>query len=508
MNYRQISRTLGYLLMVLSGAMATSIPWAFVKNDPDGTKVAFGFSVGLTFGSGLLGWFFGRLEKGTLQRRDAILIVALSWLLLGIFGGLPYLLDGAVTNPVDAYFEAISGFTTTGSTILTNIEGISHTLHWWRGMTQWLGGMGIIVLFVAIFPHLGVGGKFLFKTEAPGPITDGLKPKIRETSWALWRIYAGMTLLLTALLYITGPNKATVVAKGLSVKAEMDLHNALIHAFTTMATGGFSTLNDSVAGFDSVTVEVVITIFMFLAGINFSLYYLAFRGNTRKALRDSELKVYCALVVCATLLITWNIFGTGTPGEVGYEKHTSLLSSLRQAGFQVVTIVTTTGFGTDNFNLWPPMSKLMLVFLMIGGGMAGSTSGGMKLFRFVIIYKAIRIRLYEVFRPAAIQVVKVGKKTISREVVNDTLVYFALAILLFVAACLYMGFLGLDVVTATTSVATTLFNTGPGLARVGSIENFAFIPLSGKMILSFCMILGRLEFYSLLVLLLPEFWRE
>lgn len=508
MNYRQISRTLGYMLMVLAGAMSTSLIWAFVNGDSTWTVIAFCASVAITFSFGLGGWYVGRKAQETIQRREALLVVAVSWLLLGVFGGLPYMLDRAFINPADAYFEAISGFTTTGSTVLTEIEGLSNALHWWRGMTHWLGGMGIIVLFVAIFPHLGVGGKHLFKTEVPGPITEGLKPKIRETSWALWRIYAGFTAVLAALLYALGPNEADVVARGLSPNAVMDLHNAIIHAFATMATGGFSTLNASVAGFESVAVDVVITLFMFLAGVNFGLYYAILRGSGKKALRDLELWVYTAVVLVATALITINIWHTGPPGSAELLKHESLLGSLRYAVFQVVGVVTTTGFGTDNFDVWPPLSRLTMVSLMFIGGMAGSTAGGMKVFRFVVIFKAIRLRLHEVFRPAAVQLVKVSGRTVSRDVVNDILVFFALGMFTFIGASLYMTFLGLDVVTATTSVAATLFNIGPGLERVGSVENFAFIPTSGKVVLSFCMILGRLEFYSLLVLLLPEFWRE
>ena len=487
MNFRRIARLLGILLAYLALFMATSLFWTWWYAE-DSSTVAFVLSSGITAlcGGGL--WLWGRHESGTILRSEAILLVALSWLLLGVFGGLPYLFDGAVTNPMDAYFETISGFTTTGSTILVDIAGQSRGLHWWRGLTHWLGGMGIIVLFVAIFPQLGVGGKFLFKSEVPGPITEGLKPKIKQTALALWQIYTALTVVLALILWAFTP---------------MDVHKALVHAFATLATGGFSTENGSLADFDSALVDYVVTLFMLLAGINFGLYYGLLRGRARAFFEDRELHVYLGLIAAATLVITLNIWGTAP-----LTKHASLTDSFRFAIFQVVAVITTTGFGTDNFNLYPPMSKLLLVMLMFVGGMAGSTAGGMKVIRFVVIFKAIYAEIYRVFRPQAVIAVRVGRSVIPPETTSAILGFFAIGVLTFAVASLYMAYLGLDIVTATTSVAATLFNIGPGLAKVGTVENFAFIPTSGKAVLSFCMILGRLEFLTILVLLLPEFWKR
>jgi trk system potassium uptake protein TrkH len=387
---------------------------------------------------------------------------------------------------VDAYFETISGFTTTGSTVMTEIAGQSRGLHWWRSLTHWLGGMGIIVLFVAIFPQLGVGGKFLFKSEVPGPITEGLKPKIKQTAATLYWIYFTFTVVEALILWLL---------------CGMSLHDAICHAFATMATGGFSTQNGSVADYDSAAIDYVITVFMVFAGINFSLYYGILRGRVSALFRDVELRVYLGLIAVATIVITLSIWNIDP-------RHDSILDPFRFAVFQVVAIITTTGFGTDDFSLWPPMSQLLLVALMFVGGMAGSTAGGMKIIRFIVVFKAIYAEVYRVFRPQAVLSVRVGRSVIPRETTTAILGFFAIGILVFAAASLYMGYLGMDIVSATTSVAATLFNIGPGLARVGPVENFAFIPTSGKMVLSFCMILGRLEFLTILVLLLPEFWKR
>jgi trk system potassium uptake protein TrkH len=486
MNYRRIARLLGILLLVLAGCMATSIIWSVAYGESD-TTIAMAISSGITAlcGGGL--WFFNRQATGTIFRSEGILLVALSWLLLGVFGGLPYLFDGVFTNPADAYFETVSGFTTTGSTVMTEIASHSRGIHWWRCLTHWLGGMGIVVLFVAIFPQLGVGGKFLFKSEVPGPITEGLKPKIKETAKTLWWIYVGFTVVLALLLLICG----------------MTLHDALTHSFATMATGGFSTKNGSVGEFDSVPIDVIITIFMLFAGINFGLYYEVIRGRIKRVLRDRELWVYIGLVIVGALVIAWNLVTSSS-----LEHHESFWSALRYSAFQILAVVTTTGFGTDDFNVYPPLSKLLLVSLMFVGGMAGSTAGGMKIIRFMVLFKAIYYEIYKVFRPQSVRSLRIGGSVIPRQVHRGIAGFFALGVFTFVIASLYMAYLGLDIVTATTSVVATLFNIGPGLERVGGTENFAFIPTSGKLVLSFCMILGRLEFMTIMVLFLPDFWRR
>lgn len=484
MHFKRISRLLGILLLTLAACMATSLIWTLLY-DPISSTIAFAASSGITAAVGLGLWLFGRRAKGTIFRADAIFLVALSWLLLGIFGGLPYMFDGAFVNPADAYFETISGFTTTGSTVMVQIADHSYGLHWWRTLTHWLGGMGIIVLFVAIFPHLGVGGKFLFKSEVPGPITEGLQPKIKQTAAALWWIYVGFTAIEAIVLWLLG----------------MTVHEAITHAFATMATGGFSTKNGSVGEFNSAAIDYVITLFMILAGINFGLYFEIFRGDAKKFLKDRELHVYLGVIAIITIIITWNITGIDA-------RHDSALDSFRYAIFQVVGVITTTGFGTDDFEAWPPLSKLLLVFLMFSGGMAGSTAGGMKIIRFMIMGKAIYAEIYKVFRPQSVMAIRIGRSVIPRDVISGIMAFFALGVFTFVLASLYMTFIGLDIVSAVTAVTSTLFNIGPGLNRVGPTQSFAFVPTSGKLVLSFCMILGRLEFMTIFVLLLPDFWRR
>lgn len=481
MNYRTVARLLGILLIVVSVCMATSIPWAayFSEWGTIGAFVAASLTT-LFIGLGLLIW--GRRESGTIGRREALLVVTAGWVLIGLTGALPYMFDGAFTNFADAFFETVSGFTTTGSTVLTNIEGISNGLHYWRALTHWLGGMGIVVLFIAIFPQLGVGAKHLFKSEVPGPITDGLKPKIRETASILWKIYVGLTVAEFIFLHLAG----------------MHVFDAVCHSMATMATGGFSTKNASVAHYQSATIDVIITFFMFLAGINFALYFSALKGRLFNFFRDAEFRVYVGLVVLATIAVSIDILPL----------HGDPLQALRYAAFQVVAVVTTTGFGTDNFDLYPSFSKLLLVGLMFVGGSAGSTAGGMKVSRIMVLSKAAFVEIYHIFRPQAVRTVRLGRSVIPEEVTRSIFGFFALAVFVFVFGSLFMALLGLDIVSATTSVVATLFNIGPGLAKVGAVENFAFIPTAGKVFLSFCMILGRLEFYTILVLLVPDFWRR
>lgn len=481
MNGRTTARLLGILLAVLAVAMATSLGPAYYYDEVATVRALFA-SVALTLAAAGALYAYGRHADGLISRREALVVVAVSWVLIGVFGALPYLFTGALPAFPDAFFETVAGFTTTGSTVLTNIEGLSYGMHWWRTLTHWLGGMGIVVLFIAIFPQLGVGAKHLFKSEVPGPITEGLKPKIKETASALWKIYVGLTLAEAVLLYAAG----------------LSPFDAVTHSFSTLATGGFSTRNASVAAFDSVAVDLIVTVFMFLAGINFGLYFAALRGRWRALVRDPELHVYAALVALATLAIAVNILSV----------HPNFGQALRYSVFQVVAVITTTGFGTDNFDAWPPFSKLLLVLLMFVGGMAGSTAGGMKVSRVMVLAKAAAIEVYRTFRPSVVKTVKLGRSTMPDPIVRSIFGFFVLFMAVFAAASLYLAALGLDVLTATTAVIATLGNIGPGLARVGSVENFAFIPASGKLVLSFCMILGRLELYTVLVLFLPAFWKR
>ncbi|MFH1809245.1 MAG: TrkH family potassium uptake protein [Pseudomonadota bacterium] len=479
MHLKTVAYLMSLLLAITAAAMGVPAAVAAAYGEHHSLWALLG-SVALTGGiaGGLRWWARGR--PPTVYRREAVAVVGLSWIAIAVLGGLPFLLDGSVDSLVDSTFEAASGFTTTGATILVDIEKLSHALLLWRSMTHWLGGMGIIVLFVAIFPQLGVGARRLFGAEVPGPITEGLRPKIRETSSVLWRIYLGLTVIETLALWACG----------------LDLFEAVNHAFATMATGGFSTRNASVAAFQNPAAEWVIVVFMLAAGVNFSLYFAVLRGRWIPARRDVELRTYLALTAVASVLITVDIWG----------RHASWHDTIRAAVFQTVSIVTTTGFGTDNFDTYPAMSKIILVALMFVGASAGSTAGGIKVSRIVVVWKAAWAEVVRTFHPQGVVRLRLGEHVIPEGVVRGILAFFGLFIMLFVLGSVCMAALGLDLITAVTSVAATLGNIGPGLGRVGSIENYAFVPPAGKLVLTVLMILGRLELTTLLALVSRALW--
>jgi trk system potassium uptake protein TrkH len=486
LNWRIMARLLGLLIMLLGASMIFSAAWGFYYGERDAWAIVGSMAVCALTGGSL--FFMGRgAPQRDVNRREGLAMVGLGWLVGAAFAALPFVL--AVNSPgftgwADAYFESMSGLTTTGASILSDIEANSRCILFWRSFTHWLGGMGIIVLFVAIMPFLGVGGRQLFKSEVPGPTPEGLQPKILHTARILWYIYIGISALETIALMICG----------------MDLFDSLCHTFGTMATGGFSTKNMSVAQFHSAPIDMVITLFMFAAGLNFALYFIALRGQLKQALNDPELKIYAALVGLGTLAVTINLMGAGT--------YDSIWSALRYSVFQVVSVQTTTGFGTANFDTWPPFSKILLVALMFVGGCAGSTGGGMKVVRIAVIAKYAMQSVVRTYHPEAVLTVRMGRTVVPRQVVGQILGFFACAMALFVGGSLVVAAFGHDVVTSTTSVAATLWNIGPGLARVGSVENYGFFHPAVKIFLSILMAMGRLELFTILVLFSPAFWRR
>ncbi len=481
MNGRVISRLIGILLCALGLTMGLCLPVAFYYEEWD-AGIGLGLSMGCTMVSGALFFLWGRSKEGTVYRREALAVVGFGWLLVGVFGALPYYLGQAFSHFVDAYFEAVSGFTTTGATVLADIESVPKALLLWRMTTHWLGGMGIIVLFVAIFPQIGVGAKQLFRSEVPGPITEGLRPKIKETALALWKIYACMTATAAVLFMVFG----------------MSPFDAVCHAFSTLATGGYSTKNASIGHFDSFAIDGITTLFMLLAGVNFTLYFLLLRGRFNALWRNGELRVYLLTTLVVSLCIAFNIA----------DRHADFSQAMRYASFQTLAVFTGTGFSTDNFDAYPAFSKILLVCLMFVGGCAGSTAGGLKIARVMVVFKVAYQEIYRVFRPQARMSVRISGSVVSEEVVRSILVFFASFVVLFALGSIFMAALGLDIITATTSVAACLGNIGPGLARVGAMENYGHIPSVGKVFLSFCMMLGRLELGALMVLLVPDFWRR
>ena len=481
MNIRYSGRLIGLLLLVMSAAMATSLIWAFLDHDAQAVN-SFIYSTAITAIAGLLLIIIGIKSQGDLFVKEALIVTAFGWVFAGVFGALPFMFENTFSSFASAFFEAVSGFTTTGSTAIIVVEDQSRALLYWRSLTQWLGGMGIIVLFIAILPRLGVGAKHLFKSEVPGPITASFRPKLKETSSILWKIYLGLTVAEIIALKLLG----------------MDLFNAICHSFTTMSTGGFSTITASVGGFNSPAIDYTISLFMFAAGINFYLYYRIAKGDTTGIFKDPEFKAYAAIIGISTLILTLAILSI----------HKDLSEAFRHGLFQTIAISTTTGYGTDNFNVYPPFARLLLILLMFIGGSAGSTAGGMKVSRILVLLKIVRAELFKAVHPNVVVAIKIGKNPIPDATAKSVAGFFILFIVVFAVGSMFMAALGLDIITAFSSVVATLANIGPGLGKVGSLEHYAHIPEIGKLFLSFCMILGRLELFTIMALFLPAFWRK
>jgi trk system potassium uptake protein TrkH len=469
---------LGMLNLFLAGTMIfpLAISWYYGEKE----IVSFLIAMGITALAGLLLYLSGPKKRGDISRRQAFLIVTFGWISASIFGALPFYLSGAINSPIDALFETVSGFTTTGSSILTAIDAFPKGLHFWRAMIQWLGGMGIILLSIAILPFLGVGGMQLYRAEVPGPFLDKLRPRIAETAKILWQTYLLITGLEVVLLFLGG----------------MSIFDALCHSFTTMATGGFSTKGASIEFYGHYH-RIVITFFMFLAGANFALHYRFLKGGYKGYWRDREFRFYLTLILVAIgFMFGYLFFVMG--GGWGQR--------LEDAAFQVVSIMTTTGYATANFGVWPAFCQYLLLFLMFIGGCAGSTGGGIKCIRIMLLYKYARQELRRIIHPHVVTTVKLGEQSISPSVLNGILGMVILYMGIFVLASMAMSFFGLDIITSISSVAATLGNIGPGLGLVGPTEHYGHIHAIGKGILIFCMLAGRLEVYTIVILLFPEFW--
>ena len=479
MRISPVLHIIGLILLFLSIMMF--LPLAFSLYYKDSSTVSILISQGITCLGGFLIFKFTTTE-GELRIREGFGIVTFGWLFVVLFGSLPFMISGSITNITDAFFESMSGFTTTGATILTDIEIVPQGILLWRSMTQWLGGMGIIVFSLAILPFLGIGGMQLFKAEVPGPVPDKLKPRIKETAKILWGVYLIFTAAEILFLMIGG----------------MSLFDAVNHTFTTLATGGFSTKNASVGHYNSLYIDIVIIFFMFCAGTNFSLHFYGLRGNLKEYWKNKEFKFYAGIVIVAVIIVTIDIFS----------RYQNVGKALRYSVFQVVSIGTTTGYGTADYELWSPLSQFILFVLMFIGGSAGSTGGGAKVIRFMILFKQGLVELKKSLHPMGIIPTRIDKKTIPIETVTNVLAFLLIFIGSFVIASAIMMLLGLDMISAFGSVAASLGNIGPGLGIVGPTDNYAAIPIIGKWVLSFCMLLGRLELYTVLVVLYRDFWKK
>ena len=431
----------------------------------------------------ILYYIFRKAKAEVITQREGMAIVAVGWTAVGLFGALPFYLGDAYFTVTDAVFESVSGFTTTGASILNNIEAVSKGLLFWRSFIQWLGGMGIIVLSLAILPFLGVGGMQLYKAEVPSPVPDKLKPRIRDSAMILWKVYALISLVQVIVLMLGG----------------MNLFEALCHTFTTMPTGGFSTKNTSIAHYNSLYFDGVFIFFMMLAGINFSLHYQMLRGKILVFWQDSECRFFLGAVALLTLVVSLDIFGSV------YE---TIAEALRYGAFQVVSIVTTTGFATADYEQWPAMSQLILLVCMFLGASAGSTGGGMKCLRIMLCFKYCYKELFLLIHPHAVSHVKIGGKPVPDDVMRSVLGFLALYVGLFVLTTVLLAGLGVDFTTSFAAVASCIGNIGPGFGMVGPVENYAQIPFLGKWLLIWCMLLGRLEIFTVIILVVPEFWRK
>ena len=481
MNFRTVFRLVGVLIVFIGLSMSFSLFWSIYYGDSD--VWALLLSMGICLVCGGIFYAFGFGSQAPVLRREGMAVVGLGWLLAAFFGSLPFYLSGAIPHFADAYFETMSGFTTTGSSVLVNIEQLPKGVMFWRSFTHWLGGMGIVVLFVAILPYLRASGKQLFKSEVPGPTTETLRPRVSETASLLWRIYVGLSAVEVLLLWLLG----------------MSFYESLCHTFGSMATGGFSVWNKSIGYYNSAAIDAVIVVFMVLAGANFGLYFQMLNGNWKAFFKDAECRFYLGIIGVSITLITADLVWAQTYGSV--------VHAFRFASFQVVSVMTTTGYATADFEVWSSFSQLLLVALMFVGGCAGSTGGGIKVIRILVILKQLYIGVEQVFRPHMVRALKVGGIPVENDVRDAILVFFCLYLHLVLFCSLIMAAMGVDLITSVTAVITTLNNIGPGLGGVGPMDNFAAIPTAGKYLLSLCMVLGRLEMFAVLVLFMPGFWR-
>lgn len=480
-NKAIIIRVLSFLLIVESVFMLSGLPFAWYYNE---SFLPLLISAGITGVIGLVVWLtvHTKVGKKGIGKREGYLIVTLSWIVVSLFGTLPYIISNSIPSFTDAYFETMSGFTTTGASILSEIEILPKNILYWRAMTHWLGGMGIIVLTVAVLPFLGIGGMQLLVAEMPGITPDKLHPRITATAKRLWGIYLIFTLVEIGLLWL----------------GEMDFFDSVCHAFATMATGGFSTKNDSIAGFAPYT-QYIITLFMILAGTNFTLHYLALHRKFNKLWENQEWKVYMIIILLVSVFIA---VGLILNQDYGIEP------AFRDSLFTVVSILTTTGFVTVDYLWWPTFLWMFLFMLMFVGGSAGSTGGGVKVVRHLLLIKNSWIELKRAIHPNAIIPVKFNGKSVSQDIIFNVMAFFLIYVLVFAAGTLVMSLIGYDFETSIGATIASLGNIGPGIGGVGPAENYGFFSVAAKWFLLLLMLLGRLELFTVLIILSPAFWRS
>lgn len=480
MNYGIVIKVLGYLLEVEAGLMIPSLLVALYYNQTD--KLAFLISILIT---GIIGFIMSKSfdDKKGIKAKEGLAIVAFGWILASFFGSLPFIFSGSIPSWIDAFFESVSGFTTTGATIVNDVEALPNGILFWRSFTHWIGGMGILVFTIAILPILGVGGFQIFKVESPGPMPDRIVPRVSDTAKILYTTYIIMTILEIVLLLFGG----------------MSLFDSAVHTFGTVGTGGFSVKNSSVGAYDSTYIHLVIGIFMILSGVNFSLYYSLSKGKWREVVKDEELRLYLGIITAAVVLIALNINKT---------MYHNIGLSLRDSFFQVGSIITTTGYATVDFDKWPTFSKGILFLLMFVGGCAGSTGGGIKNIRILVLLKLIKREIAKIFHPRAVIPIKTGNKIVPNETVASISSFFILYIIIFVLGTIVISLEGIDFESSAGAIAATLGNVGPGLGLVGPARTYSQFSKLGKMTLSLFMLLGRLELFTIIALFAPKTWKN
>lgn len=481
MNRRLVCHLLGAMLLLEAATMAPSLLLALVYGDGD--ALALAEAIGVALLAGLPMRYLCRPQIRTLRAREGFLVVALGWIQLSVFGALPFVFSGMIPNFVDALFEAVSGFTTTGATIITSFEGLPRGLMFWRSFTHWIGGMGVLVLTLALLPQLSARTSHLVRAESPGPTLSKIVPKMSDSAKILYIIYGALTLLEFCILMIAG----------------MSPYDAAIHAMGTAGTGGFSNYGASVAAFDSPAIDGIITVFMLLFGMNFALFYRLATGGWRDIFRSEELRWFLGIVLCATIFISLTIM----PQYGGF------LPALRYGSFQVASVISTTGYVTADFNLWPVATRMLLLLLMFVGSCAGSTAGGMKVVRIAMLCKQGLREVRHTFQPRKVQAVRFEGKGVEESILRQTAIFaFAYVALMLLGAFLISLEGRFDVETNLTAALTCISNVGPGLGRVGPVENFAAYGPFAKIILSLLMLCGRLELFPILALFHPAIWRK
>ena len=479
-NYTPVVNVIGVLLLIVAGFMLTALPISFYYQSGD--MMAFLLSVLITGSVGAFLFLIKFPSGKNVGKREGYLIVTLGWVCMVLVSMLPFLFHGSIPNVADAFFETMSGMTTTGASILTDIEAQPAGILYWRSLIQWIGGMGIIVLTVAILPVLGIGGVELFVAEAPGPTSDKLHPRIRETAKRLWLIYFSLTLLLMVLLQLSG----------------MTAFDSLNHALTTMATGGFSTKNASIAYYGP-QIQYILIVFMFLAGTNYTVLYWGLKFRWKRLWKVDEFKTYLALVI---------VSGVACTLAVQHITGGALEQSFRDSLFQIVSLITTTGFVSADYTQWSISLTFFFFLLIFVGACAGSTAGGIKIIRHLVFFKNTYLEFKRIMRPRAVVPLKLDDKVVAPRIMAHVIIFLLLYLITFLIGSLLVIMTGLDFMTAIGAAATALGNVGPGIGKVGPVDNFAWLPDSTKWILSFLMLLGRLELFTILVLFTPYFWRS